>query len=92
MPADGTIVAERKSARQPDSTPVAVRTDGLINLNRATAAELEALPRIGPKIAGRILAYREAHGPFQRVQDLTDVRGIGEKTLARLEPLVTVAE
>ncbi len=63
-----------------------------MNLNLATASQLERLPRIGPKMAARILAYREAHGPFKRVADLVRVRGIGEKTLARLEPLLFVEE
>ena len=61
-----------------------------INLNTATAAELEQLPRIGPKMAERILEYRAQHGPFRRVEDLIGVRGIGAKTLAQLEPLVAV--
>ena len=89
---DGTIVMGQKAARAPEGIPGKALVGGPINLNQATAAELETLPRIGPKIAERILVYRAAHGPFKRVQDLTDVQGIGEKTLARLEPLVTVAE
>ena len=65
---------------------------GSINLNTATASELQRLPRIGPKMAARILAHREAHGPFRRVQDLVQVRGIGTKTLARLAPYLVVEE
>ena len=61
-----------------------------MNLNEANASQLERLPRIGPKLAERILEYRNEHGPFQRVQDLVKVSGIGEKTLARLEPLLLV--
>lgn len=60
----------------------------VIDLNTATAVELERLPRIGPKLAARIIAYREAHGPFEDVRDLTRVTGIGEKTFLRLESLV----
>ncbi|MGI9174621.1 MAG: ComEA family DNA-binding protein [Rhodothermales bacterium] len=95
---DGTIVMGQtgvigqKGARQSRGVPAVTLAVRPINLNQATAAELETLPRIGPKIAERILSYRAAHGPFKRVQDLTDVQGIGEKTLARLEPLVTVTE
>lgn len=69
-------------------TPV----EGPVDLNTATAAALQRLPRIGPKTAARIIAYREAHGPFRRVQDLVRVRGIGPKTLAGLEPLVVVGD
>lgn len=61
-----------------------------ININTATEAQLQRLPRIGPKMAERILAYREAHGAFRSVQDLVRVRGIGPKTLSKLEPYVIV--
>ena len=63
---------------------------GLINLNRATVAELEELPGIGPVLAERITAFREANGGFRSVEDLQQVSGIGEKTFAALEDLVTV--
>lgn len=61
-----------------------------LNLNTASAAELEGLPRIGPKLAARIVAYREAHGPFRQVDALVEVRGVGEKTLIRLRPYLYV--
>ncbi len=63
----------------------------LIDLNAATAMELETLPGIGPRTAERILEYRREHGGFERIEDLMDVRGIGERTFLRLKPLVTVA-
>lgn len=63
-----------------------------MNLNTATAAELERLPRIGPRMAARILAYRQAHGSFARVDDLVRVRGIGPKTLARIAPYLFVEQ
>ncbi len=59
-----------------------------LNVNRATAEELERLPRIGPVLARRIVAFREAHGPFRRLEDLEAVPGIGPKTLAELAPFV----
>ena len=62
----------------------------LIDLNTATAMELETLPRVGPRTAERILEYRREHGGFERIEDLMDVRGIGERTFLRLKPLVTV--
>ena len=55
-----------------------------IDLNRATAAELESLPGVGPVLAGRIVAYRDLHGPFATVEDLMDVGGIGEAKLAAM--------
>ena len=61
-----------------------------LNLNAATPAELEQLPGIGPVLSERIEQYRLQHGPFQRVEQLTRVRGIGEKTLDSLKPLLAV--
>jgi competence protein ComEA len=63
---------------------------GPVNLNTASAAELERLPGIGPALAGRIVADRERNGPFQRVEDLARVPGIGPAIVARVRPLVTV--
>ena len=62
----------------------------LININTATAAQLETLPGIGEVIAQRIVDYRNEHGPFQSVYALTNVKGIGEKRLADLIHLITV--
>jgi len=61
-----------------------------INLNTATLAQLQELPRIGPKVAQRILDFRQQHGRFQRIEDLMKVQGIGEKTFQNLKPLITV--
>ncbi len=61
-----------------------------VNVNTADADSLQELPRIGPVMAQRIIEYRDEHGPFQTVDDLVKVRGIGEKTLERLRPLVSV--
>lgn len=55
-----------------------------IDLNRADRAQLETLPGVGPAIAGRIIEYRRASGPFETVEALTRVKGIGERSLARL--------
>lgn len=63
---------------------------GLIDLNRAGAVDLEELPGVGQSIAERIVAYREQQGPFQSVEDLQSVTGIGEKLFAKISPLVTV--
>lgn len=68
----------------------AVQADGRIDLNRATAAELEELPGVGPVLAERIVGHREAHGPFTEVGQLRDVSGIGERTFQALAELVVV--
>jgi competence protein ComEA len=61
-----------------------------VNLNRASVTELQNLPRIGPATAAKIVADREANGPFRSVDDLSRVSGIGEKTIAGLRAQATV--
>ena len=61
-----------------------------VNINTATAEELQSLPRIGPAMAQRIIAWREAHGGFRSVDELDAVPGIGPSMLENLRPLVTV--
>ncbi|MBO8142723.1 MAG: helix-hairpin-helix domain-containing protein [Firmicutes bacterium] len=63
---------------------------GLIDINRAQAAELERLPGIGPALAKRIVEYRELWGPFDEVDDILEVPGIGPVTLARIRDLIRV--
>jgi competence protein ComEA len=62
----------------------------LVNLNTATEIDLDTLPRIGPAMATRIVAYRDANGPFASVDDLLQIPGIGDKTLESLRPLLTL--
>ncbi len=63
---------------------------GPLDLNQASAAELEKLPGIGPVLARRIVEWRETHGPFRSVQDLLKVPGIGPKTLEKILDRITV--
>jgi competence protein ComEA len=81
----GTSPTDSAAAKNP-----AFGLDGRLDLNRASADDLEGLPGIGPKTALRILDDRRQHGRFRRPADLGRVKGIGPKTLARLLPLVTV--
>jgi competence protein ComEA len=67
----------------------ASETPGRISLNTADVAELETLPRIGPAIAERIVAWREQNGPFRAVEDLLEVSGIGERIVEAVRDLVT---
>lgn len=64
--------------------------ESTIDLNTATRDQLDTLPRVGPAMADRIIAWREANGRFTSVDDLLSVPGIGEKMLAGLRDLVRV--
>jgi competence protein ComEA len=72
-------------------TPVAGEEidGGLVDVNTADQAALETLPGVGPSIASAILRHRQQEGPFERVEDLLEVAGIGPSRLAQLQPLVT---
>lgn len=62
-----------------------------VNVNTASADELARLPRIGPSLAGKIVAHREQHGAFKRAEDLMEVKGVGEKMFALLKPYLSVS-
>ncbi|MGO3148013.1 MAG: helix-hairpin-helix domain-containing protein [Leucobacter sp.] len=65
-------------------------TTGMINLNHATAEDLERLPKIGPALAARIVEWRESHGGFKNIEQLLEVSGIGAKTLEQFRDQVVV--
>ena len=62
----------------------------VVNINTASAAELDALPGIGAKTAARIVEYRQKNGPFKKVEELMNVRGVGEKNFLKLKAQITV--
>ena len=62
----------------------------MVNLNTATAAQLEELPGIGKATAERIIEYRTKNGSFKKIEDLMNVRGVGEKSFLSLKDLITV--
>lgn len=66
----------------------AISMPALLNINTASAAELQTLPRIGEKMAQRIIAYRSEHGDFATVDAIQNVKGIGPKTLEKLRPFI----
>jgi competence protein ComEA len=68
----------------------AAASDSRVNLNTADAAALDTLPRVGPAMAARILAWRDANGRFMTIDDLRNVSGIGDKTFEGLRELITV--
>ena len=61
-----------------------------VNINTATAEELDTLPGVGPSIAQRIIDYRTTHGPFQSIEDIKEVKGIGDATFEELKDKITV--
>lgn len=64
--------------------------EGLININLADAAELDALPGIGEVLAKAIVTYRDENGPFQSINEIMEVKGIGEKKFEKLKDSITV--
>lgn len=77
-----------------DQGPTAVATkryhQGLLDLNRATDKDFDALPGVGPKLAERIMKYRQSVGIFHSLDELRAVKGIGKKKFEQIRPLVTV--
>ena len=74
----------------PPGLPVQALQTGKINLNAATAEELESLPGIGPVMAKRIIEYRNTHGSFYNIEEIKEVKGIGEKTYEKIKVLITI--
>ena len=70
----------------------AAATTGVVNINTASAAELEGLPGVGAKTAARIVEYRQKNGPFKKIEELMNVQGIGEKSFLKLKPQITVGK
>lgn len=83
--------AEQKAASAPAKSTAAAPA-APVNLNTANQAQLESLPGIGPKAAQRILEYRQKNGNFKKVEDLMNVKGIGEKAFLKLKPMLTVTQ
>jgi len=78
-------------AQQTSTTPARTDTQPRpLDLNTATAEDLEKLPGIGPALAARILEYRTQIGRFTRIEELMNVRGIGERVFLNLKPLIVV--
>ncbi len=83
----GSQLAQAQKAAPPAAQAARVEP---VNLNTASAAQLETLPGIGPKTAGLIIEYRQKNGGFKKVEDVMNVRGVGEKSFLKLKSLITV--
>lgn len=78
------------AAFSPAAAAEAAAGAGVVNINQADAPALMLLPRVGPALAERIIAFRDENGPFKAPEDLILVRGIGDKTFASMAPHVVV--
>jgi competence protein ComEA len=84
--ADAVVSAQKTAAKPAAAAPA------IVNLNSATATQIATLPGIGEKAAQRIIEYRDKNGGFRKIEELMNVKGIGEKSFLKLKPLITVAE
>jgi len=93
-PNDHPVVALPVQPLTPVQAPAQQQTpkpaSGRLDVNRATAAEFETLPGIGPVLARRIVEYRRANGPFHTLEQLKQVKGIGAKKFEKVRPLLTM--
>ena len=80
------VMAQEK----PAATEKPAAASSQVNLNTATQAQLETLPGIGAATAKRIIEYRDKNGGFKKIEELMNVRGIGEKSFLKLKPLIVV--
>jgi len=91
MAAIPAAAAQQKSAAARPAAKSAAPS-APVNINTATQEQLETLPGLGAKVAQRIIEYRQKNGNFKKVEDLMNVKGIGEKSFLKLKPMLTVSQ
>ena len=87
----GLLQAAQKEAKKGDAPASQTKAAAPVNLNTASAAELQSLPGIGAATAQRIIEYREKNGGFKKIEELMNVKGIGEKSFLKLKDRLTIA-
>ena len=89
-----SLLAAPPHASAQSSTRAAAKaaapSGAIVNINTASATDLEALPGIGAKTAARIVEYRQKNGPFKKIEELMNVRGVGEKNFLKLKPQISI--
>jgi competence protein ComEA len=85
-----TLPALATATQEQTPAAAAASSKPLLNINTATIDQLETLPGIGRKTAERIIEYRTKSGSFKRIEELMNVKGIGEKSFLKLKPLIVV--
>jgi competence protein ComEA len=76
---------------QRTTKPAVAASTEIVNLNTATAPQIAALPGIGAKTAELVVQYRQKNGPFKKIEEIMNVRGVGEKSFLRIKDRLTVA-
>ena len=89
--ASSAQAAQAAQAKAGSSSKARATAANPVNLNSASAAQLQTLPGVGASAAQRIVDYRQKNGSFKKIEELMNVKGIGEKSFLKLKPLITVS-
>ncbi len=90
LPAPATAAGKTSRSKSGPASPAAAAT-GTVNLNAATPEQISLLPRVGIKVARRIVDYRKTNGDFKRIEDVMEVKGVGEKLFVSLKPHLSIS-